>query len=96
MAIDMSKALAFSAVSGIVAGIAGCGGSQAAPANAEPAKDPAAMAPAGSAAPADAAAVEKHSCKGQNSCKGNGGCKTDKNACKGQNSCKGQGGCKTA
>ena len=91
MAIQMGKTLAFSAVSGMVAALAGCGGE--APPAAAPAAPAAAPAAAGSAAAP--AAVEKHACKTQNSCKGKGGCKTDKNACKGMNECKGKGGCKT-
>jgi hypothetical protein len=84
MAIQMGKVLAFSAVSGMVAALAGCGGSE-----------PAAGTPTSGVA-AQPASPAKHACKGQNACKGQGGCKTDKNACKGQNGCKGQGGCKTA
>jgi hypothetical protein len=67
MAIQMGKALAFTAVSGMVAGLAACGGSEPAPA-ATPAATPATGA---AAAPATDAA--KHACKGQNSCKGLGG-----------------------
>jgi hypothetical protein len=103
MAIQMGKALAFTAVSGMVAGLAGCGGAEPAPATAPaasgdskaaPAAGTAAPAAAGTAAPA--AAPAKHACKGLNTCKGNGGCKTDKNACKGLNTCKGAGGCKVS
>jgi hypothetical protein len=92
--MDMVKTVALTAVSGLVAGLAGCGGSS------EAAKAPegdSSAAPAGSeAAPAAAEAGAKHCCKGQNECKGKGNCKTDKNACKGQNECKGKGGCKAA
>ena len=86
MAIQLSKALAFTAVGGLVAGLYGCGGDQKTPDNA-----------AGPAASGDAAAAPaaKDCCKGKNSCSQKGGCKTDKNDCKGKNECKEKGGCKT-
>lgn len=94
MAIELGKALALTAASGLVAGLAACGGQQA------EAKDPSAEAGAAPAAePAaatatDAPAGDKECCKGKNECKGQGQCKTEKNDCAGQNECKGQGGCK--
>lgn len=89
MAIQMGKALAFTAVGGLVAGLTGCGGEQktAETPDAAPTADP-------SAAPAAA----KECCKGKNVCKGQGGCKTEgegAHGCAGQNECKGQGGCKS-
>lgn len=84
----LAHTLMAAAVSGILAGAAGCGGTAPQPA------EPSAGDMSGMSAPAAASA--KHACKGQNECKGQGGCKTDKNGCKGQNACKGQGGCKTA
>jgi len=93
MGIELGKALALTAASGLVAGLAACGGQH------EPAKDPSAGAaekppsePA--AAAAEAPAGDKECCKGNNDCKGKGNCKTDKNDCAGNNECKGQGGCK--
>jgi hypothetical protein len=89
MAIQIGKALAFTAVGGMVAGLAGCGGAAAA--------DGAAAAKSPEAAGAAAAAVgAKDCCKGKNECKGKGNCKNDKNDCKGKNECKGTGGCKAA
>ncbi len=82
MAIQMGKALAFTAVGGLVAGLVGCGSDQ------KQADAPAADA---TAAPAEA----KECCKGKNVCKGKGGCKTDANDCGGKNECKGKGGCKS-
>ena len=86
MAIQMGKVLAFTAVSGMVAGLAACGSGNAA--GGEPAKDPAAAG--------TATAGAKDCCKGKNECKGKGNCKTDANACAGKNECKGKGGCKAA
>lgn len=84
MAIQMGKALAFTAVGGLVAGIAGCAGEQAktdAPAG-------------GTAEPAATPAGAKACCKGQNECEAKGRCAVEgKNGCAGQNKCKGQGGC---
>jgi hypothetical protein len=86
MAIQMGKTLAITAVSGMVAGLAGCASSP--PPDAE---TPAAPAePAAAEAPAAGA---KNCCKGMNECKGKGGCKTDANGCAGMNECKGKGGC---
>ena len=82
MAIQMGKALAFTAVGGLVAGLVGCGSDQKT-----------ADAPAGDATAAPAAA--KECCKNKNECKGKGGCKTDTNDCAGKNECKGKGGCKS-
>lgn len=92
MGIDIGKSLALTAASGLVAGLAACGGHQ------EPAKDfstaagePPAAEPA---AHAEAPVGDKECCKGKNDCKAKGNCKTDKNDCAGQNECKGKGGCK--
>ncbi|KYG04671.1 hypothetical protein BE21_45500 [Sorangium cellulosum] len=89
MAMDMGKSLAFTAVSGMVAGLAGCGSSPppAPETGASPAEPAAAEAPAAGA---------KECCAGKNECKGKGGCKSDTHGCAGQNECKGQGGCKPA
>jgi hypothetical protein len=92
--MDMAKTVALTAVSGLFVGLAGCGGSGAAPADAPAGGDSA--APAGSAAPAAAEAGAKQCCKGHNDCAKKGNCKTDKNACKGQNDCKNKGGCHPA
>lgn len=67
MVIQMGKTLAFTAVSGMVAGLAGCASSP--PPDAEmpaPPADPAAEA---------SAAGAKDCCRGKNECKGKGGCK---------------------
>jgi hypothetical protein len=90
MAIQMGKSLAFTAVSGMVAGLAGCGGAPVPPVDdptAAPTPDPA------GAATEAATAEAKTCCKGKNPCKAKGGCKTDANTCKGQNECKSKGGC---
>src|SRR5882672_5847348 len=101
--MNVSYSLVAAAVSGILLGAPGCGGSQTEPMSPAPATSASdtMAAPATSAAPAPEASAmgpemggEKHACKGQNECKGKGNCKTDKHACKGQNECKGQGGCK--
>jgi hypothetical protein len=75
--MNIGKALAVSAVSGMLVGVlAGCGGST-----------PPAASPSATDAPA-----AKDCCKGKNECKGKSGCKAGSNAtCAGQNSCKGQG-----
>jgi hypothetical protein len=87
MAIQMGKALAFTAVGGLVAGIVGCAGEQ---------KTTDTPGGATTADPGAAPAAAKDCCAGKNSCKGKGGCKVEgKNTCKGQNECKGNGGCKT-
>jgi hypothetical protein len=89
------------ALAGLMAGAAGCGGSE--PAEAPKAEAPKAEAPKAEA-PAPAAADEgeqaaasmaAHACKGHNECKGQGGCGVaNQNDCKGKNPCKGKGGCK--
>ncbi len=89
MAIQMGKALAFTAVGGLVAGFVGCGGDQKGAENASgatgaPTGDPTAM-------PAEAKAC----CAGKNPCAAKGGCKTADNGCAGKNSCKHKGGCKS-
>ncbi len=87
MGMDLGKALALTAATGLVAGLAACASDQKNP------KEPDATTggPAGSAEPAKA----KECCKGKNDCKGKGNCKVEgKNDCAGQNQCKGQGGCK--
>ena len=75
--MNIGKALAVSAVSGILVGVlSGCGDSTPPP-----------KSPETSAAPA-----AKDCCKGKNECKGKSGCKAGDNAsCAGQNSCKGHG-----
>ncbi|AUX22623.1 uncharacterized protein SOCEGT47_031270 [Sorangium cellulosum] len=88
MAIEMGKTLAFTAVSGMVAGLTGCGSSNL--------PEPEAGAPSGEPADAAPAASAKECCAGKNECKGKGGCKTDTHGCAGQNECKGKGGCKPA
>ena len=66
MAIQMGKALAFTAVGGLVAGFVGCGGDQKGAENASGATaDPTAQ-------PAEA----KSCCAGKNPCAAKGGCKT--------------------
>jgi hypothetical protein len=97
--MNMGKTIAMSAVGGMVAGIAGCGGAPAVPSGMpDPAAAAAAAAPPGAMSAAAAAGVPgaKECCKGKNDCKGKGNCKTDKNECKGKNDCKGKGGCKAA
>ncbi|HTN90439.1 MAG TPA: hypothetical protein VL242_42485 [Sorangium sp.] len=90
MTMDMGKTLALTAVSGMVAGLAGCASS--------PPPDPETAAPAGepAAAEAPAEASAKECCAGKNECKGKGGCKGNGHDCSGKNECKGQGGCKPA
>jgi hypothetical protein len=85
----MGRSLAFTAVSGMVAGLAGCG--SAPPPTAETGAPPA--EPAAAEAPEAGA---KACCAGKNECKGKGGCKSDTHTCAGQNECKGKGGCKPA
>ena len=88
MAIQMSKALAFTAIGGLVAGLAACGGGEQKPADS--------AAGATSADPNAAPAAAKECCKGKNTCKGKGGCHVDgAQDCKGKNDCKGKGGCKS-
>jgi hypothetical protein len=90
MAIQMGKTLALTAVTGMVAGLTGCGSTPAPtdPTSAAPSADPAAAMPAAGA---------KDCCKGKNECKGKGNCKVEgANDCKGKNECKGKGGCKAA
>lgn len=79
--MNIGKALAVSAVSGILVGVlAGCGDSK--PAQADP-KVPTADTTAPAA---------KDCCKGKNECKGKSGCKAGDNAsCAGKNECKGKG-----
>jgi hypothetical protein len=86
MAIQMGKALAFTAVGGIVAGLVGCGGGE------KPADDATKVEGADKG---EAAKADKCSCKGHNECKQKGKCKVEgKQDCAGKNECKGQGGCK--
>lgn len=92
MAIQMGKALAFTAVGGLVAGLAGCGGEQKT--TETPAGGTTDATTDANAAPAAA----KECCKGKNVCKAQGGCKTEgegAHECAGKNECKGQGGCKS-
>ena len=77
--MKLGKALATTAVSGMLAALTGCGG---APESASP-KAPATDVPT---------IGERNCCKGKNACKGKSGCKTETNAaCAGQNDCKGKG-----
>jgi hypothetical protein len=79
--MNIGKALAVSAVSGILMGVlAGCGGGNAdAAAPKTPSTD-------------NAPPAAKDCCTGKNECKGKSGCKAGQNAaCAGQNACKGQG-----
>lgn len=77
--MKLGKALASTAVTGMLAALSGgCAGGD----NLPP-KAPSTDVPAVS---------DKNCCKGQNSCKGKSGCKTETNAaCAGQNDCKGKG-----
>jgi hypothetical protein len=79
--MNLGKALAMTAVTGMLAGLAACGGEQKPDPNVP------------SAAPTETApAQDKNCCKGKNECKGKSGCKTEQNAtCAGQNDCKGKG-----
>jgi hypothetical protein len=84
--MDMAKAIALTAVSGLVVGAVGCGGDS---------KGSATPSGSGDAAPSASQTGAKACCKGHNDCKKQGNCKVEgKNECKGQNDCKGQGGCK--
>lgn len=74
--MKLGKALALTAVSGILAALTGCGG------NVAEAKDPSTNA---------APPAAKDCCKGKNECKNKSGCKTEANACAGQNECKHKG-----
>ena len=88
MAIQTGKVLAFTAVGGLVAGLAACGGGE------KKADDATKVEGANKDA---TAAGAKACCKGQNECKGKGNCKVEgKQDCKGKNECKGNGGCKAA
>jgi hypothetical protein len=79
--MNLGKTLAMTAVTGMIAGLAACGGN----ADAKPPTDP-----SSSAAPASP--TDKNCCKGKNECKGKSGCKAgDNTSCAGQNSCKGKG-----
>ncbi|MDC0681654.1 hypothetical protein [Sorangium atrum] len=91
MTIDMGKTLALTAVSGMVAGLAGCASSP------PPAPETGGAAPAAEPAATEApAAAAKECCAGKNECKGKGGCKGAGHECSGKNECKGKGGCKPA
>ena len=85
MAIQTGKVLAFTAVGGLVAGLAACGGGQTEATDASKVEG----------ANKDAtAAADKCSCKGKNECKGKGGCAVEgSHGCGGKNECKGKGGC---
>ncbi|MBX3204611.1 MAG: hypothetical protein KF764_06050 [Labilithrix sp.] len=79
--MNLGKALAMTAVSGMLAGLAACGGEQK-----PEAQTPA--TPSTDVAPPE----DKNCCKGKNECKGKSGCKTETNAsCAGSNECKGNG-----
>jgi hypothetical protein len=75
--MKLGNVLATTAMTGMIAALAGCGG-----------ETPAAKAPS-----TDVPVVsEKNCCKGKNACKNKSGCKTETNAsCAGQNECKGRG-----
>ncbi len=77
--MKIGKALAVSAVSGILVGVfAGCADNSPPPAK-SPSTD-------------QAAPAAKDCCTGKNECKGKSGCKAGENAsCAGQNACKGKG-----
>lgn len=76
--MKLGKALATTAMTGMMAALAGCGGG-----NNLPPKPPATDVPE---------VGEKNCCNGRNACKGKSGCKTETNAaCAGQNDCKGKG-----
>jgi len=83
--MDMAKAIALTAVSGLVVGTVGCGSDSKGSAT-----------PTGTeAAPSASQSGAKACCKGQNDCEKKGNCKVEGvNECKGQNKCKGKGGCK--
>lgn len=91
--------LVLAAVSGLVAGVSGCGSADAKNDAENGAKkddvpaNTASAAPAPSASGSADAGAKKACCSSKNECKGKGGCKTDKNGCKGKNECKGKGGC---
>jgi hypothetical protein len=79
--MNVGKAMAMTAVTGMLAALAGagCGNADSMAAPKAPSTD---VAP-----PAD-----KNCCKGKNECKGKSGCKAGDNAsCAGQNECKGKG-----
>ena len=77
--MKLGKALATTAMTGMLAALTGCGAGEPAPA-----KTPATDMPA--------AAGDHNCCKGKNACKNKSGCKTETNAaCAGQNDCKGKG-----
>lgn len=77
--MNVGKALAMTAVTGMLAALSGCGGGQATPEPQVPSTD---VAPP----------TEKNCCTGKNECKGKSGCKAGDNAtCAGQNECKGKG-----
>lgn len=90
---QIAKTLAFTAMGGLVAGLAACGGGQTEP------------AAGGTATPgpetqgtdtASAAGAKDCECKAKNACQGKGACKGDHNECAGKNPCKDKGGCKAA
>jgi|GEM_PF-3815395 len=75
--MNLGKAMAMTAVTGMLAALTGCGDSAAAP------KVPSTDV---------ASPTAKDCCKGKNECKGKSGCKTETNAsCAGHNECKGKG-----
>ncbi len=76
--MKLGKALATTAMTGMLAALAGgCGEAQQNP-----------KAPSTDVS----APGEKNCCKAKNACKGHSGCKTETNAsCAGQNDCKGKG-----
>ena len=76
--MNVGKALAMTAVTGMLAALAGCGGENAA----------APKAPSTDVTPHS----DKNCCKGKNECKNKSGCKAGDNAsCAGQNTCRGKG-----
>ena len=77
--MKLAQAFATTAVTGMLAALAGCGGADAQSSPKAPATDV--------SVPGD-----RSCCKSKNACKGQSGCKTETSAsCAGQNECKGKG-----
>ena len=75
--MTLGKALATTAMTGMLAALTGCGAGEPSP------KAPATDVPA---------VGQQNCCMGKNACKNKSGCKTETNAsCAGQNDCKGKG-----
>lgn len=76
--MNVGKALAMTAVTGMLAALSGCADKNAA----DPKVPSTDVAPMG----------DKNCCKGKNECKGKSGCKAGDNAsCAGKNECRGKG-----